>query len=48
MSSGGRKADGAAANRVAAPIDERIEHDVKELVGELERALLRAGRRFAR
>jgi hypothetical protein len=45
----GRKADGAAtAADAAAAVDEGIEHDAEELVGELERALLRAGRSFAR
>ena len=32
----------------AAPVDERIEHQVRELVGELEADLLRAGCGFAR
>jgi len=43
----GRKADGAATIDAASAVDEGIEHDPEELVGELERALLRAGRRFA-
>src|SRR5262249_21568524 len=46
----GRKAERAAAagaERVAA-VDEGIEHDAEELVCQLERRLLRAGRRFAR
>src|SRR5262249_5978049 len=43
-----RKPDRGAAERVASAVDERIEHDAEELVAELERALLRAGRRFAR
>src|SRR5262249_38084682 len=43
-----RKADGAAANRIAASVHERIQHDVEELIGELKGALLRAGRGFAR
>src|SRR5262249_16680330 len=42
-----RKADGAATERVASAVDERIEHDAEELVGKLERALLRAGRGLA-
>jgi len=44
----GRKADGAAVIHVASAIDERIEHDVEELIGELKASLLRPGRRFAR
>jgi hypothetical protein len=44
----GRKADGAAAVHVASAVDERIEHDVEELVRELKRWLLCAGRGFAR
>src|SRR5215472_4398143 len=40
----GRKADRGAAERVASAVNEGIEHDAEELVGELERALLRAGR----
>ena len=44
----GRKADGAAVIHVASAIDERIEHDVEELIGELKAGLLRPGRRFAR
>ena len=44
----GRKTDGAAAIHVASAINERIEHDVEELIGELEASLLRPGRRFAR
>src|SRR5262249_61949932 len=42
-----RAATADAAERVAA-VDEGIEHDAEELVGELERDLLAAGRRFAR
>ena len=40
-----RRVIGAAD--AAAPIDEGIEHQVEELVGELEGDLLRAGRGFA-
>ena len=32
--------------RPRAPIDERIEHEAEELACQLERGLLRAGRRF--
>jgi hypothetical protein len=39
----GRKADRGATERVAAHVDEGIEHHVEELVGELEADLLRAG-----
>src|SRR5262249_25169325 len=43
-----RKADRATAERVAAPVDEGIEHDVEELIGQLERALLSFGGYLAR
>src|SRR5262249_56916847 len=45
----GRKAErGTASPRDAVPaVDEGIEHDAEELVGQLERALLRAGRSFS-
>ena len=45
----GRKAERGVigAADAAAAIDERIEHQVEELVGELEADLLRAGRGFA-
>src|SRR5262249_61168787 len=40
--------DGTATVERVAAIDEGVEHDAEELVGQLERALLRAGRRLAR
>ena len=45
----GRKAERRAAGPrdAVAAVDERIEHDAEELVGQLERRLLRAGRGFA-
>jgi hypothetical protein len=45
-----RKAERRAAGtgEAAAAIDERIEHDAEELVPELKRDLLAAGRSFAR
>jgi hypothetical protein len=42
------KADRAPAEGLASAINERIEHDIEELVGELERSLLRTSRRLAR
>ena len=54
MSGGGVVALGRKAKRrvigpadATAPIDEGIEHQIEELVGELECDLLRAGRGFA-
>jgi len=44
----GGKADRAPAEGLASAIDEGIEHDAEELVGQLERRLLRPGRCFAR
>src|SRR5262249_7678959 len=46
----GRKAEGGTTGpRGAAPaVDEGIEHDAEELIGELKRRLLAAGRSLAR
>jgi hypothetical protein len=43
----GRKTDGAATTDAASAVDEGIEHDAEELVGELKPNLLRAGRGFS-
>src|SRR2546430_12606891 len=47
--SGAKPSAGPPAPRDAVPaVDERIEHDAEDLVGQLERRLLRAGRSFPR